>query len=320
MGRKTAPPAAPAPALPFDPRDLVEYTSPAEIENLPGFRARVDSAAVRPIRPIGYYNFPTEESCGLCGEGHKHGITTENSDGSITRVGRKCARDWFGEIFEHLWNTIRSEVARRNAVRDFQAFQLEIPAHIRRVDELWNQPFGGDWQARFRDEFRRFAPGELLAWLGRVASGATPDIYESVPLTDAEKKLRAASGTSMTRSGGGRDDFKSVFRGRVRGRDAWKTSVGTLLQSALRNRLNEYSACNPATMSKKEIKTALEFADSIKSEFALAERLIDAGRAFFQRENLALLAFVEMRDESRRSYLQITWDCENGIAVVRRAA
>lgn len=86
----------------------------------------------------------------------------------------------------------------------------------------------------------------------------------------------------------------------------------------LENKLNELIGLDRDKATPRQLQEFYNWATSIEDLFADVELLISEGRVFFLRENLDLIRYFPLNNETREAFDNLTWDYNEGRAIERR--
>ncbi len=270
-----------------------------DIVNRPRYTTPVEHKENHYIRVAAVYSLVDQSvACGVsdCLQAHTQGFLVITSDERETNLCAACGKRLLNVSFEGQRKTLQGESRikeqriRLNAV-------LERSDEIKgRIRELKESPHGANWLYRALSNFRKAYPAELLTALRELATKKDDSAILNALLENSD------------------DVFRLGQVERLEGLDIFAVDIReALINGILRpfEQLEEYAETPDSTRS---LAASCTWADHLDEQFALVERLIEEGQAFFSTENLARLESIPLSKKSARLTRSVRWDYDSGTA------
>jgi hypothetical protein len=260
------------------------FQSPEEFRSRPMYRRDIITRGIRPSRIIGSYRFQDPVDCGVkdCGQIHTHGYVVLNTDGTETNTGWDCGLDHYGvEFFEmrKVYDRAEREHPHRQALHDTAASAENLRQRLRTFQE---QPHGGKWLHQNLRSFAKLYPRPLLEIARRHAE-------------------RGEVMVTVNQS-----------RALVRGLKAFTLDTENWPLVELELELDRFLDLDPDNMPFNEVRRWCEWASTFESRIANCENLLEEGRKFFRRSNLALLQYLVSEKETQEQLSWMVWSNASG--------
>ena len=270
-----------------------------DIVNRPSYSSPVEPKESHYIRVAAIYSLAKQSvACAVsdCLQAHTHGFLVITADEKETNLCEACGKRLLNVTFEDQRKVLQG----RSRVRQ-QQIQLntilkqseEIKSRIR---ELKQAPRGANWLYRALTNFRKACPEELLTALGELATNMDDNAILDTLLEDRADVSRLEQVEQLEGLG--------IFAVDIR---------EALINGILRplEQLEEYAEKPDSTRS---LANYCRWADRFDEQFALAEHLVEEGRAFFKAENLERLQSIPFSENSARLSRSLRWDYDTATA------
>jgi len=261
---------------------VLHFNSVEEFRARPFYRDDVIATGTKPSRIIGSYRFEESVHCGLkdCEQNHQHGYVVLTPDGAETNTGWDCGMDHFGVEFFLMrkeFDRAEREYPYRHTLRQ----TVTDAARLRkRIQVLQTQLHGGEWLLQSLRRFEKLYPRPLLETARCHAAKGEVNVFEAP---------------------------SRVARGTVRGLKIFALDIQNWPLFEIEIELNEFLKLMADEMSFDQVLHWFEWTKTLEPRLAEYKQLIDEGRKFFRRDNLALLQYLAEDQQTREQLSWIVW-------------
>jgi hypothetical protein len=274
---------------------LIRFESIDEIRSRPSFCDEIPATDARPKEAIGVYRFPRDarEHCGLsnCRTPHMKGFLVAMESGEETLIGGHCGAKKMGLVFQEVINRAQ-RADRMQRYRDTILSALsDVDAFDTRLNDLLDRQYGARWIGKRMADCSAKLPSEAAYMIRRMAQRGEPHVYHAFVMT--KKEIAIAQETGAIPKGQPGPYFRREKAGTLSGLEIWRSDLKTLLIDDLQQGMNRLKSLDTAaTTSEAALRIQAQWVEAIPRKFTEAERLIEAGQAFFANRNLHLLKLL----------------------------
>ena len=282
---------------------VLSFSSADALYARPLFRDGVMATGTKPSRVLGSYRFDAAVRCGLkgCDQIHQHGYLVLVADGVETNTGWDCGLDHFGVEFLAMrkeYDRAEREYLHREPLRQAIADAERVR---KRIHALQAPPHGGEWLLRNLRRFAKLYPAALIETVRQHAREGEVNVFESRLRAHLEHTAVAAGSASAKPNPA---HYVHQPRGTVRGLKIFTLDVDHWPLYELELELNEFQQLNADTLRFDQVLHWSEWSKNLELHLADHRYLIEEGRKFFRRDNLALLQYLA---EDAKTQEQLSW-------------
>lgn len=276
-------------------------TSPAELRKLPGYVAQVDPKVLGLRRIVWPYHFRSKLQCALtnCRAHHNEGVIVELEDGTISNIGHVCGghRDKFSTKFHDEMRKL-SESRRREEMMPL----LLDRAKLQSIEQVARNAYteGKKWVSRMR-AFAMLHPSISAEVARRHGMGVSMAVTEIVRRSEKEIEDVVASGLFRTAEAA---QYKEVQKGVIKGSAVFALTEASV--APLWRRADALLATDPQGLDISTLHKLYAEAHNLPSQSQEILRQCDAGKEFFTRSNLALMAQLSKSESAGASLATLT--------------
>lgn len=303
----------------FELEQFTEITSWNDIVGRAKYTPEIDPKITKVEEIIAAYVLKDEGvRCGLkdCHSPHAKGFLVRTSDDKEANIGWICGSKYFGADF----NTLRNQYLRADRIRTHKRKLNEVLAqqehYFARIAEFKKAEHGADWLYWSLQRFKSTYPKPIVVELEERARRDADVVEVTRERTKQEIDLAQAASPSANRES---LRYETQVVGRLRGLYVFEHNIRDVLVVELENKLNELIGLDRDKATPRQLQEFYNWATSIEDLFADAELLISEGRVFFLRENLDLIRYFPMNNETREAFDNLTWDHNEGRAIERKS-
>ncbi len=270
-----------------------------DIANRPRYKSSVEAETNPCIRVAAVYAFKEPSArCGVndCLKAHRQGFLAITSDERETNLCETCGQRLMGVAFEDQKKTLQNRARDREQRIRLNTLLQQSDAIKNRVRELKKAPYGANWLYRSLTNFRKTYPADLLAALSELATRKNGNAILSVLV----EKNADQAGLAQVEQLQGLGIFATDIR---------EALIGNILKPLIQL---EEDAENPG--SNPSLAAYCRWADNLDDQFACAEYLVKAGRAFFNTGNFERLKSIPLSQKSARRVRALRWNSDKGMA------
>jgi hypothetical protein len=263
-----------------------------DIFNRPGYQSPVEAGKFRFLRIAAVYSFKEQSAhCGLsdCQQVHRRGFLVITSDEKETNLCEACGQ----RLLDMTSNNSKHDLQDLARVRARQIRLNKVLEQSdvikRRVKELKQAPKGANWLYQMLTMFRKTYPIDLLAALKELATNKNDNAILAAIIeneTDPSQLERVEQLQGL-----------GIFAADIR-----EELIGKILKPLIEL---EELAGNPE--ANTSLPRYCRWADNLEDQFTCAERLVEEGRAFFEKENLQRLKQIPLSEVSTRFMQSVRW-------------
>lgn len=277
----------------------ISLKAPDDIVNRPRYSSPIEPKESLYIRIAAVYSLVDQSvACGVsdCLQAHTRGFLVTITEERDTNLCEACGKRLFNVTFESQRKALRGESRIREQKLQLNTVLKQSEAIKNRIRELKEAPQGANWLYRALTNFRKAYPAELLTALRELATKKEDSAILSALLENSAEVFHLGQVEQLEGLG--------IFAVDIR---------EALINGILRplDQLEEYAE-NPD--STRSLATHCRWTDSLDEQFALVERLVEEGRAFFKHENLERLKSIPLSEKSTRLTRSSRWDYDNAMA------
>ena len=263
-----------------------------DILNRPGYQSRVEAQTFRLLRIAAIYSFKEQSArCGFsdCQQAHSQGFLVITSDEKETNLCEACGQRLFDMTFTNSKHDLQ-DLARMRA-RQVRLNKILEQSDVikRRIKELKQAPKGANWLYQMLAMFRKTYPIDLLAALNELATNKNDNAILAAIIeteTDASQLERVEQLQGL-----------GIFAADIR-----EELIDKILKPLIE--LEELAGDPDANPS---LPRYCRWADNLEDQFTCAERLVEEGRVFFDKENLQRLKSIPLSEVSTRFMQSVRW-------------
>jgi hypothetical protein len=295
-------------------RGLVRIENWDDVEGTPGFTRDINPKEAELDRILGNYRLADLVVCGLSSCHHKHfrGYLVATKDGRVTNIGHDCGRTHFGVDFETLAAAFDRDMRDAERRETLHAFKHRLEDYMSTVEQIKTELKGATWLNKQLSDLRHPEHG-LPTPIRRVLD----EMVRTQSSTLKRQRLATAREIEMMRETGSRASEKP--NGVVIEEDIGSLSglsvlypeknIREILIKDIEVRLNEFRSVVVDTASRYELSTWAKWVSEIDAKLKTCREIIEAGRAFFSRENIAKLAELTENAADERQIMAIARRC-----------
>lgn len=295
-------------------RGLVRIDSWDDVEGTPGFTREINPKEAELDRILGNYRLTDLVVCGLSSCHHKHfrGYLVATKDGRVTNIGHDCGKTHFGVDFETMAAAFDRDMRDAERRETLHGLKRRVDDYLAGIDQMKNQPKGATWLNKQVTELR--LPDQLPSSIRRVIDDMvrtrSPIIRRQRLATQREiEMMEAAKNPTPDRGTDDRENTKPKQMvideeiGVLNGLPVLYTenNIREILIKDLEVGFKEFQTVVVDTATRHELGKWTKWAGEIDVKLAKCNEIIEVGRAFFDRENIAKLSELteSSEDESR---------------------
>ena len=270
-----------------------------DVVNRPSYSARVKPKESHYIRVAAIYSLAKRSvACGVsdCLQAHTHGFLVITADEKETNLCEACGKRLLNVTFEDQRKALQGRSRVRQQQIQLNTVLKQSEKIKSRIRGLKQAPRGANWLYRALTNFRKACPEELLTALGELATNMDDNAILDTLLEDRADVSRLEQVERLEGLG--------IFAIDIR---------EALINGILRplEQLEEYAEKPDSTRS---LASYCRWADRLDEQFALAEHLVEEGRAFFKAENLERLQSIPLSEKSARLTRSLRWQYDTATA------
>ncbi len=306
-------------------RGLVRLETWDDVETQPGYAKNINPKEVELDSIIGSYRLPELVVCGLSTCHHKHfrGYLVATKDKRVTNIGKDCGFRHFGVDFNTLTAMFDRDMRNKERREVLHAFKNRLEEYAATVERLKTEPKGGTWLNRQMTDLLsvgRGVPEKIRTALnGMIKTGSNTLTRQRLATAQEIEVMRAMENPTPDKKAKADDEDRDETQARKQKRPPQvmiEEEVGTLIglsvmypENDIRNilvidleeHLKEFRAFDVDTATPHELGRWAKWVGDIDVKLKTCRDIIDIGRQFFDRENIAKLAELaeNEKDESR---------------------
>lgn len=270
-----------------------------DIVNRPSYSSPVEPKESHYIRVAAIYSLAKQSvACGAndCLQSHTHGFLVITADEKETNLCEACGKRLLNVTFEDQRKALQGRARVRQQQIQLNTVLKQSEKIKSRIRELKQAPCGANWLYRALTNFRKACPEELLTALGELATNKDDNAILDTLLENSADASRLEQVEQLEGLG--------IFVVDIR---------EALINGILRplEQLEEYAEDPDSTRSLADY---CRWADRLDEQFALAEHLVEEGRAFFKTENLERLQSIPLSEKSARLTRSLRWEYNTATA------
>lgn len=270
-----------------------------DIVNRPSYSSPVEPKESHYIRVAAIYSLAKQSvACGAndCLQSHTHGFLVITADEKDTNLCEACGKRLLNVTFEDQRKALQGRARVRQQQIQLNTVLKQSEKIKSRIRELKQAPRGANWLYRALTNFRKACPEELLTALGELATNKDDNAILDTLLENSADASRLEQVEQLEGLG--------IFVVDIR---------EALINGILRplEQLEEYAEDPDSTRSLADY---CRWADRLDEQFALAEHLVEEGRAFFKTENLERLQSIPLSEKSARLTRSLRWEYNTATA------
>ncbi len=270
-----------------------------DIVNRPSYSSPVEPKKSHYIRVAAIYSLAKQSvACGVsdCLQAHTHGFLVITADEKETNLCEACGKRPLNVTFEAQRKVLQGQSRVRQQQIQLNTVLKQSEEIKSRIRELKQAPRGANWLYRALTNLRKACPAELLTALSELATNKEDNAILDTLLEDRADVSRLEQVERLEGLG--------IFAIDIR---------EALINGILRplEQLEEYAEKPDSTRS---LASYCRWADRLDEQFALAEHLVEEGRAFFKAENLERLQSIPLSEKSARLTRSLRWQYDTATA------
>lgn len=296
-------------------RRLVRLASWEEIEQLVGFTRDINPKQVKLASILSPYRISYLVPCGLssCHKEHLKGYIVVTADGRVTNIGHRCGKTHFGVTFTTMVRKIERDIKDAERRDTLLAFQNIIREHTAIVSGLITESKGGGWLYKQMETLGQL-PEQVRRVLDNVVRTRSPVLKRQRLQTEEEANLAYAARNRKPDDAPDRPEDKKPRREMIDEEvdilsgvealfDGYK--LRNLLVIDLQAGLNILNELVVESATTHQLGKWSKWVGEFDTKLAKCREIIAAGRLFFDRNNIAKLAKVAMKEADKKAVLAI---------------
>lgn len=260
-----------------------------DIVNRPRYKSPIEPLEDRYVRAVAIYSFEEQSArCGAsdCLKAHSQGFLVVTSDEMETCLCEACGQRLLGVAFSEKKKVLQNKARIREQQTKLNAILQQSDVIRSRVKELKQIRHGANWLYRSLTNFRRTYPADLLVALTELATSKEDDAnHQTLSESDADPSRLA----------------------QIEGLGVFATDIREVLIGNVLNPLTQLEEYAEAAHTTPSLSRYCQWADDLENQFSCAERLIEAGQAFFRPENMDRLGCIPLSGQSTRILRSLRW-------------
>lgn len=301
-------------------RSLMRVATWEEIEQIVGFTPNLDLKDCELGSIITPYHLTYLVPCGLksCHKKHFNGYIVVTKDGRVTNMGKDCGFTHFGVIFTTMVTKLERDLRDAERRDKLHKFQRHIDEHLSTLTEMKKEPKGANWiyfELGVIKHHERGLPVAIRRVLDDVVRTQSP-VLKRQRLQTAQEAFAAglAKNPSVDQAPDSRDEGDEPHRvmiseevGTLNGISVLfeENNLRNLLSLDMEEGLKELQALVVDKASTHQLGKWAKWVGEFDKKLAKGREIIEAGRLFLERVNIAQLAEVAVNEEDKKRVLQI---------------
>ena len=262
-------------------RELVRVANWDEIEQLPGFTVGVDPTEHKLSQIIGSYAFQDRHPCGLktCRQPHGNGYVATTVAGLVTNLGKDCGKTHFGLDWTVERKRFDAEVSNQINKEQLRLFAAQLPAIETRIENLRSGDRSVNWIHTNVTALKNPSKvsSSVVSLISDLVRRSSPTITRPRLKSDDEMQLEPGSARYV-------DESVAVLRGFEVLLPV--NDLRTLVAVQLTEKKKEFCQLTIDLLSASELKKWSIWSGTVEQSLSTAEKTMEAGRAFFTKDNL----------------------------------
>jgi len=264
-----------------DGKSLVKIQSWQEIEERPGYQAKVNQDDIEIKKIIGRYQLPSKQPCGIssCSTPHNRGYLVVCSGGIETNIGHRCGKRIFGVEFKELERIFTKDTNSQRYRENIARKKNQLADIESRIGWLTYGERQGDYcYKELKWHATKGFESQTLQALHKRAEKNDDIIRRHIVMSSEEREYARETGAI---------DIEEEVVAKIYGLSAIKNykKLNGLLTTTLGEELNSFKALDEAKLEYDELKRWNNWVNRLEKNVKKVEEIIDDCHRFLTQEN-----------------------------------